>query len=559
MALTKQVRKIVVIGAMLLSITQVNAKEKPNRGTLKGELQPYEKVITKVATTQCGLFKVHQLEDKVYFEIPDSLLERDMLLASRIAQVSDPSNAVAGEMPKNPIMVKFRRDERNIYLMKEVLNYKLVDGESNLKNAFERNSILPVFETFPIKAVGPDEQSAVIDVTGFFSKEIDQISPFSGKAKPGTLDTKASSVSNIQVFERNIEVQADFNYSSKGNPFRALVNRSLLLLPKEPMMPRLYDRRMNYFSSSQRLFDEDGEAAENVKYINRFRLEPKPQDKVRYFNGEIVEPAKPIIVYVDNGLPERWRKYVKRGIEDWQKAFEAIGFKNAIQAEDFPNDPEFNPNDLRHTCFRYITNATINAKGPRWTDPRSGEIIRGDVIWYHNVIQKLHDWCLVQCGAVEEGAREKVFSDELMGRLIRYAASHEIGHVLGFQHNMRASYAYPVDSLRSASFTRKYGTTPSVMDYARFNYIAQPGDKGVELTPPHLGVYDYHAIKWGYQLIEGMGTPEEEYPTLNQWILDKATDPMYRFTLQFAVGISPDPASQAEALGMMPLKPVAME
>lgn len=514
-----------------------------------GKIKSFDKIIKPEAQIQEGLFTVYQQEEEVYFQIPDSLMERDMLMSSRIAQVSDPSKAFAGEMRRGPILIKFRKDDKNIYIMKEVLNYELDGDDNSMEEAFNRNSILPVYAFFPIKAIGRDGQSSVINVTDFFSKEIPIITPFQSKGKPGTLDTKISSVSRVQVFENNIEIQANLNYTTKTSPFRALVNRSILLLPKEPMMPRFYDRRMNYFANGRKIFNDDGDVSQSVEYINRYRVEPKPEDRDRYFNGELVEPAKPIIVYVDNGLPDRWRPYVKMGIEDWQKAFEAIGFKNAVIAKDFPQDSSFNPDDLQNTCFRYVTNSTINAMGPRWVDPRSGEIIKGDIIWYHNVIQKLHDWRLVQCAAVEEGARERVFSDELMGRLIRYAASHEMGHVLGFQHNMRASYSYPVDSLRSSSFTQKYGTTPSIMDYARFNYIAQPGDEGVELTPPAIGVFDYHAIKWGYQPLEDIQDPADEYATLNQWLLEKSDDPMYRFTPQFAIGISPDPAAQAESLG----------
>ena len=520
-----------------------------NNNDKKDKIKPFEKVIPSSAEVYRGPFPVYRCEGKVYFEIPDSLQERDFLLASRIAKVSNPSKAVAGEMRRSPALVKFRRDNKKVYLMKEVLNFELDDDTSNLKAAFDRNSILPVFETFEIKAFGKDKQSAIIDVTDFFSKEIEHITPFASKGKPGKLQKEATFISKIQAFSTNIEIQTYFNYDTKSDPFRALVNRSFLLLPKEPMKPRLADRRINYFSSSRKIFADDGDISENRQYINRFRLEPREVDRARYFKGEMVEPAKPIIVYVDNGLPERWQKYVMQGIEDWQKAFEAIGFKNAIQARPFPDDPDFNPDDLRHTCFRYITDNTVNAMGPRWTDPRSGEIIRGDVIWYHDVIQKLHDWRLVQCGAVEKEARKKVFSDELMGRIIRYAASHEIGHVLGFQHNMRASYAYPVDSLRSPTFTQTHGTTPSIMDYARFNYIAQPGDDNVNLTPPPVGEYDVFAIKWGYKPIKGAETPEAEYDTLNQWFLNVADDPVYQFTPQFAMGISGDPAAQAEALG----------
>ncbi|PWJ44549.1 uncharacterized protein DUF5118 [Sediminitomix flava] len=511
-------------------------------------IKTYQEIIDANVTSQKGMFTVHQKDDKLYFEIPDQLLDKEMLMAARVAEVSDPSKAFAGEMRRNPLLCRFRRNEKNVYLLVDPNHYELQD-DSNIKNALARQSLLPVYQTFPILAFDENKTSAVIDVTDFFSKEIELITPFASKGKPGKLDAKSSGLDQVLVFENNIEVQHFFNYTTKTTPFRAKINRSILLLP-EPMMARRYDRRLNYFSTSGKTIADNGDVIGSYKNISRFRVEPKPQDREKYFRGELVEPQKPIVFYVDNGFPDRWAKHIKQGIEDWQVAFEAIGFKNAVIAKDFPkDDPTFNPNDLQHNVFRYVTTNTINAAGPRWVDPRTGEVIRSQVIWFHNVIQKLHDWYLVQTSAVDERARAKVYEDELLGRLIRYAAAHEIGHNLGFQHNMRASYAYPVESLRDAEFTQKYGTTPSIMDYARFNYIAQPGDKGVSFTPPKIGVYDMYALKWGYQLIEGIQTPEDEYDTLNQWILEKANDPRYRFTPQFAMGISDDPASQAEALG----------
>ncbi|MCG8578421.1 MAG: zinc-dependent metalloprotease [Bacteroidales bacterium] len=513
-----------------------------------GKIKPYDKIITSEFTTQTGMLTVHKSEDKLYFEIPESFFMREFLMASYIAKVSDPSKAYAGELRHNPKVFQLSHDEDNVYLL--VPNVKEVLGEKSedIKHAFDRNYLTPVLETFPIKAIG-ENNTLVIDVTDFFAKELPIITPFASKGKPGSIDKDASYLAKVQVFENNIELQSYFNFSTKRTPYRTMVNRSLVLLPEEPMMPRLYSRRINYFSGSKRFYEDNGTTSRSEKYIHRYRLEPKEEDVQAYLAGELVQPKKPIVVYIDNGMPKRWQKYVKQGIEDWQIAFEAIGFKNAIMAQVFPDDPDFNPDNLNNTCFRYIPNTTINAMGKRWVDPRSGEIIKGDIIWYGDVIQKLHDWRLVQCGQVEEEARKRVYSDELMGRLIRYASAHEMGHTLGFQHNMRASYAYPVDSLRSVTFTQKYGTTPSIMDYARYNYIAQPEDKGVELTPPPLGVFDIFAIKYGYQWLPDVTKPADEYETLNQWFLDKADDPMYRFTPQFAMGISGDPAAQAEALG----------
>ena len=285
-------------------------------------------------------------------------------------------------------------------------------------------------------------------------------------------------------------------------------------------------------------------------------MEPQKEDLEKYFKGELVEPMKPIVFYVDTAFPEKWRTVVKQGIEDWNMAFQTAGFKNVVKALDYPsNDPNFDPDDMRYSCVKYAATSIANAMGPSYIDPRTGEILTADVIWYHNVISLLHNWRFVQTAAVDSRVRKAVFDDEVMQEAIRYAAAHEIGHTLGLMHNMGASYSFPVDSLRSPEFTQKYGTTPSIMDYARNNYIAQPGDleKGVKLTPPILGVYDIHAINWGYRLIQGADTPEKEKKTLDAWIEEKKADPMYEFGAQQVFGVV-DPTDQSEDLGNDHLK-----
>ena len=368
------------------------------------------------------------------------------------------------------------------------------------------------------------------------------------------MDTKLSYIESIKSYPENIEARHVKTYRSSDNEsgFVSMeLNNSMILLPEKPMKRRYFDERVGWFTTSQTDYGIDNQEAKTIKYLDRWRLEIKDEDIEKFKAGELVEPKKPIVYYIDPGTPKKWRKYLKQGIEDWQVAFEAAGFKNAIIAKDPPSkdeDPDWSPEDVRYSVVRYLASPSLNANGPHTSDPRSGEIIESDINWYHNVMKLLRNWLFVQTAAVNPDARKTEFKNEVMGELIRFVSSHEVGHTLGLPHNFGSSSAYPVDSLRSATFTKKYGTAPSIMDYARFNYVAQPGDEGVALIPsdwetPNVGVYDIYSIMWGYKPILDTDAFDEK-KVLNQWITERADDLMFRFGSS-----SIDPSSQTEDLG----------
>ena len=517
--------------------------------------QPFERVITGKAKKDAGLFDVYQIDNKYFYHIPDSLLNRELLMVTRIAKTATGIGFGGGEANKQ--VLRWERVGNRVLL--RVASYENVANDTlPIHEAVVNSNFAPILHAFPVKAYGPDS-SVVIDVTDFFEKDIKAIGfPASMRQsyKIQRLDEARSYISAVNSYPINIETRSVKTYVASEPPrnrdsetITVEISNSMVLLPKEPMRRRYFDERVGWFARSQTDYGLTEQKAARKTYLDRWRLEVKDEDIEKFKAGELVEPKKQIVYYIDPATPVEWRPYLKQGVEDWQVAFEAAGFKNAIVCLDPPTkeeDPEWSPEDARYSVIRYLASPIPNANGPHISDPRSGEIIESDINWYHNVMTLLRNWYFIQTAAINPDARSLQFKEEVMGRLIRFVSSHEVGHTLGLPHNMGSSVAYPVDSLRSPTFTKKFGTAPSIMDYARFNYIAQPGDGDVSLMPD-IGPYDKYSIMWGYKPILEAATAEDEKAILDQWIWDRAGDPLYRFGRQQFNVI--DPSSQTEDLG----------
>jgi len=530
-----------------------SAQQKSNKDGVK----PYSKVITKEAKTDEGLFTVHKIKNDYYFEIPDSIFNREMLMVTRIAKTA--SGLGFGGGKQNEQVLRWTRKEDKVYL--NVVSYEVYASDSlPVHEAVKNSNFEPILFGFDVEAYKKDSISnnVVINATKLFEEDVKAIGLQNSRRssyKVSRLDKSRSYIDTIRSYPENIEIRHVKTYNA-GNPpsnsstssLTLMFSNSMILLPENPMQRRYFDQRVGWFTSSQTDYGLDAQKSKTVRYLDRWRLEVKDEDIEKFKRGELVEPKKPIVYYIDRATPEKWRKYIKQGIEDWQVAFEEAGFKNAIIAKDPPTveeDPDWSPEDVRYSVVRYLASPIPNANGPHVSDPRTGEILESDINWYHNVMTLLRNWFFVQTAAINPDARGVEFKDEIMGSLIRFVSAHEVGHTLGLPHNMGSSVAYKVEQLRDPEFTKKYGTAPSIMDYARFNYIAQPGDGDVALMP-NIGPYDKYAIMWGYKPIPGKDAKEEK-EILDQWILEKAGDPMYRFgRQQFSVI---DPSSQTEDLG----------
>ncbi|MDT7833335.1 zinc-dependent metalloprotease [Flavobacteriaceae bacterium S356] len=539
-------------------------RNKKNQTTQTNKPKPkkkngYASIVNKNTKTDKGLFDVHETKGKYYYEIPDSFLGTEMLLVTRLKEIPGGLGGGyvnAGSKVNTQVVVweKFKNK-----LLLKVRSYNAVADDSlPIYKSVKANNLEPIIYAFPIKTVNKDSTATLVDVTKFFSSDVKAITgipaSFRRRYKVRRLDASRSFINSIKSYPKNIEVVQDFTFDAdtppsnrSSNTITVRVNQSMILLPEKPMMPRLFDARVGYFTVGTVDYNSEKLKADSKRYIRRWRLEPK--DPAAYARGELVEPVKPIVYYLDPATPEKLRKYIKQGVDDWQKVFETAGFKNAIMAKYPPTkeeDPEFSPEDIRYSVIRYVASTTRNAVGPSVSDPRSGEIIESDIIWYHNHLRSYRNRYLLETGAANPSARTLDTPDKEIGDMMRMVIAHEVGHALGLPHNMAASYAYPVDSLRSGPFTQKYGIAASIMDYARYNYIAQPGDKGIRFIR-QLGPYDHYSINWGYRVIPNATTPEDEVKTLDKWIAAKADDPKYLFGVQRRGAF--DPASQTEGIG----------
>lgn len=536
--------------------------------------KPYDKVITKDAVSEYGFIAVHKVDDKYYFEIPDSIFDRDILVVNRISKSAAGSRSgffgYGGDQIGSEVIKFVKGPENNVFLKTISFSETASDSTANgMYRSLKNSNLQPIQASFEIAAFSKGKNGVVIDLTKYISGDND-ILFFDGRIKKqagiSSLMQDRSYIVGVKSFPLNVEIKTMKTYmrtppgsgGASSNPFSGgttsapvtyELNSSMVMLPKEPMKPRYFDPRVGYFATSTTDFDANPQGIKKLIMAVRWRLEPKDEDVEKYKRGELVEPKKQIVYYIDPATPKKWVPYLIQGVNDWQKAFEQAGFKNAIVAKEAPvDDSTWSIDDARNSAIVYKPSSIANASGPNVHDPRSGEIIESHINWYHNVMELVRNWYFIQASVIDPRARMMEFSDELMGQLIRFVSSHEVGHTLGLRHNYGSSSTVPVEKLRDQKWLDQHGHTPSIMDYARFNYVAQPEDK---INPngiyPHIGEYDRWAIEWGYRWLPQFEKADDETPYLTKLVSDSlAANPR----LFFGTETDPnDPRNQNEDLG----------
>lgn len=535
-------------------------KNKKKETTEEVSKTDFEKIASESNLVSRGMFNVYAQDGKYYFEIPVSLLQRDMLVVNKLQRVPFELNDAGVNRGTNyetqMIRFEWNKEEKKIRVRQ---SRPLPESPENdaITRSVRDNFISPLIADFKLEACNADSTAVIIQINDIYDGSETSINNVFDNINLGTSAVKdLSRIMSIKAFPNNIvatsELTTKVREGMSAVNVTVEVSSSLVLLPEKPMMGRLDDPKVGYFTKDLLYFSDSQQKTEEKKYITRWRLEPKPEDREAYLRGELVEPEKPIVFYIENSTPYRWRKYIKQGIEDWQVAFERAGFKNAIIAKELPDSIAANADDINYSVVTYAASSKANAMGPSILDPRSGEILEADIMWWHNVISMVQEWITVQTGAIDPKARGTKLPDEMMGDAIRFVACHEVGHSLGLRHNMMGSWTFPTDSLRSKSFTDKMNSTASsIMDYARYNYVAQPGD-GVTAVSPHIGPYDIFAIEYGYRWY-GLPTPEAEKDVLYDF-LNKHNGRLYKYSEAQDPRSAVDPRAQNEDLGDNPVR-----